>query len=259
MPPDPIVLGGGSTNVGEVVRIGDTVRRPREPGAGLVEAFLVHLERVGYSAAPRFLGQDAEGRQVLTFVGGDVTPDPGWLYDDAENARQLGRVAAVLRDLHTVGASFLPPAGEEPRRPLPIAGPVWNHGDAHYGNVVYRAGRPVALLDWDFVARGDALYDPVSLLIGARLPRLDRPAERADRERSAHGALEAILDGYEATDEQRAAAPGIAAAFFDGAADYLAELGAERAGGRTADGVEPIVANRRFVAGWWRSHVTPRR
>jgi hypothetical protein len=47
---DEELLDGGSTHVGQVVRIGDTVRRPRTAGAELVEAFLIHLERVGGSS-----------------------------------------------------------------------------------------------------------------------------------------------------------------------------------------------------------------
>lgn len=66
----------GSTHNGQVVRVGDEVHRPRTQGAELVESFLLHLELVGFDASPRFLGIDESGRQVLTFVEGEVTIEP---------------------------------------------------------------------------------------------------------------------------------------------------------------------------------------
>lgn len=240
------VLGGGATNVGSVVRVGDTVRRPRTASSPVVEAFLVHLEEVGFDGAPRFRGVDEEGRQVLTFVAGDVTPDPPWQLDDDANAAHLASTARLLRRLHQAGDGFVPPPGTSPRRTCPVPGTTWLHADAHYGNIVFRDNDAVALIDWDFAAQGDALYDPISLLVCTRQPRSDRPEERAERERSARRALSAILDAYHADHDQRRRAPIIAAEFFAGAADYLAELD---------DGVDrtDVVANRRDLAGWWRT------
>ena len=59
-------LAGGDMNV--VVRVGDTVRRPPEPPG--VRALLQWYERVGFDGAPRFLGVDEQGREVLSFVEG---------------------------------------------------------------------------------------------------------------------------------------------------------------------------------------------
>ena len=95
---------------------------------------------------------------------------------------QLGRVARLLRDLHEAGGGFDAPPGGPETRPmgLPLPGSVWNHGDAHYGNIVYQDGDPVALIDWDFVAEGDGCYDPLSLLVCARQPRLNARTSRHD-------------------------------------------------------------------------------
>ena len=52
-----VPLGGGwSTEC--VVRVGDTVRRPPKHSSRLMRDVLVHLERVGFDAAPRWLGLD---------------------------------------------------------------------------------------------------------------------------------------------------------------------------------------------------------
>ena len=68
-----IPLAGGDVTHG-VVRVGDTVRRPRGPWSDAVAAYLLHLERVGFRGAPRYLGVDEHGRDVLEFVCGEV-PD----------------------------------------------------------------------------------------------------------------------------------------------------------------------------------------
>src|SRR5207245_171495 len=68
--PDEIRLRGGA--VTEVVRVGDTVRRPPGPRAAYVRELLRFLEQRGWSAAPRYLGVDDKGRETLTFVSGEV-------------------------------------------------------------------------------------------------------------------------------------------------------------------------------------------
>jgi hypothetical protein len=248
---DGELLDGGSTHVGQVVRIGDTVRRPRTAAAEVSEAFLLHLERVGFDQAPRFRGIDGAGRQVLTFIAGDVTVEPMWLRDDEANRSHLTSVARLIRLLHVAGEGFVAPPASTPRRDCPAPGTTWLHGDVHYGNLVFRGDDPVALLDWDFVMPGDALYDVVTLLFSARNPRPELPDEHDDRAESARLTLAAVLDGYEADDAQRHRATTVAAAMFHGAADYLAELGAQGCGARTVAEFLAEVDRRRFLGDWW--------
>lgn len=62
-------LTGG--NVADtVVRSGDTVRKPWTPSTPAVHAFLRHLADRGFTAAPRPLGRDDAGRQVLSYAPG---------------------------------------------------------------------------------------------------------------------------------------------------------------------------------------------
>ena len=65
-----VLLPGGFTNAGRVIRIGDTVRRPWRPTTPATKALLEHLERVGFDGAPRFLGADDRGREILSFIPG---------------------------------------------------------------------------------------------------------------------------------------------------------------------------------------------
>jgi hypothetical protein len=62
------VLAGGKS--GGAVRIGNTVRRQVGPWTPAVHALLHHLEDVGFTGAPRALGIDRHGREILSFLAG---------------------------------------------------------------------------------------------------------------------------------------------------------------------------------------------
>jgi hypothetical protein len=56
-------------NVSTVVRIGDTARRTTGPWTPAVHALLRYLEVMGFEGAPRVLGIDEQGREMLTAEG----------------------------------------------------------------------------------------------------------------------------------------------------------------------------------------------
>ena len=66
-----IPLTGGMMTEG-VVRVGNTVRRPVGPHSPFVHRLLRHLEDVDFDAAPRMLGIDAKGREILSFQHGEA-------------------------------------------------------------------------------------------------------------------------------------------------------------------------------------------
>jgi phosphotransferase family enzyme len=155
---DEVLLRGGFTNAGLVVRIGDTVRRPWRPTTPATRALLYHLENVGFDGAPRFRGIDAVGREILSYIPGDVAIEPctPWALTD----HALVSVADLLRRYHDAAASF-DPAGHPWPRLVPKAfrdGTV-SHNDPNLDNVVFRDGRAVALVDFDLASPGSALWD----------------------------------------------------------------------------------------------------
>ena len=100
-------LVGGDVNVGEnvVVRVGDTVRRPVGPHTAYAHALLRHFERVGFDGAPRVLGLDEQGREVLSYVEGiggpraaarETTCSRRWA-DSSADARRPGGLRAAAR------------------------------------------------------------------------------------------------------------------------------------------------------------------
>jgi len=101
-----VLLEGGTANRGRVVRIGDTVRRPLRATSAATHALLRHLADAGFAGAPRVLGVDDDGREVLSYVRGTaVTPPcPLWALTD----EALVSVAVLLRDYHRAVSTFDP-------------------------------------------------------------------------------------------------------------------------------------------------------
>ena len=147
------VLEGGDVNV--VVRVGDTVRRPQGEWSPAVHALLLHFEAAGFDGAPRFLGIDEQGREMLSFVEGEAALPPAPASDEV-----LVELGHFLRRAHEAVVDFEPPAdaawfsGGE--------GPLICHRDLYPPNVIFRDGRPVALVDWDLAGPAEELDDIVS-------------------------------------------------------------------------------------------------
>ena len=68
---EEIPLLGGRLAPG-IVRVGDTVRRPPKGNAAFVHDLLLFLEDQGFGFAPRFLGMDEQGRDILTYLEGQT-------------------------------------------------------------------------------------------------------------------------------------------------------------------------------------------
>jgi hypothetical protein len=140
-----IPLVGGDVNV--VVRVGETVRRPPEPPG--VVALLQWYEQVGFAGAPRHLGVDEQGREVLTFVEGEPAFAPVPCGDEVVSA-----IGHLLRCAHDAQEGFALPedAGWDVHVAGTATGEVICHLDLFWTNVIFRDGLPVALIDWELAA-----------------------------------------------------------------------------------------------------------
>ncbi|MEU6710602.1 phosphotransferase [Nonomuraea sp. NPDC046802] len=144
------LLPGGSINA--CVRIGDTVRRWPSVRSEFVHRLLYLFEQIGWDGAPRHLGGDEQGREVLSFVDGHVAWEkhqpPAVACDES-----VVRLAELVREFHDLTAGT----------PLAQDQEVVCHNDLAPRNTVYRdlgAGfRPVALIDWDLAAPGRRIHD----------------------------------------------------------------------------------------------------
>ena len=153
-----IPLRGGIANRDLVVRKGDSVRRPQRATSPATHALLEYLDRVGFDGAPRFLGVDSQGREVLSYVAGEaVTPPyPAWALTDSA----LRSVAELLRRYHEAVAGFdAQPHLWPPSPPAPYGGSLVCHNDPNLDNVVFRGGHAVALIDFDLASPGSPIWD----------------------------------------------------------------------------------------------------
>lgn len=195
---EEVRLGSG---VEVVVRVGDTIRRTTGPWTPAVHALLRHLESEGFAGAPRLLGIDAHGREILRYIPGDTGPRP-WPAG-VRTLSSLRSAADLIRRFHSVVETFDPdpalPWRTGTRRLNKEEGEIICHGDLAPWNTVYSPnGTATALLDWDCAHPGL----PVDDLSGAAfnfVPLADddfcvragwtRPPDRCRR-------LRAFVDSY---------------------------------------------------------------
>ena len=106
-------LFGGLEN-GRVFRVGETVRKPAGPWTATIHALLNHLQGKGFPA-PRPLGLDDRGREILSFLPGvcSLRPWPMALLTN-DGAAQVG---VLLAHYHQAVADFVAPSPA-----------IWRHG-----------------------------------------------------------------------------------------------------------------------------------
>jgi len=157
---DELPLTGGFANAGKVFRVGDTVRRPAGEHADAVHQLLAHLEQVGFHGAPRALGFDDLGREVLSWMPGTTYQKGPGFRSPIIATTELASLGQLIRAYHDAVATFVPTGdvsfAEHPRS---AAGTVIAHRDLCLENVVFRDGRAVAFIDFDFAGPADALWD----------------------------------------------------------------------------------------------------
>jgi hypothetical protein len=136
-------------SMGAVVRVGDTVRRATHRRSGYVDDVLRHLAASGFTGAPRPLGRDEQGRQILTFIEGEVpsaADDAPFLVSDA----RIRSATTLIRAFHDATASSELRGDQE----------VVCHGDLGPHNTVFRGDVAVGIIDFDDdVAPGRRLDD----------------------------------------------------------------------------------------------------
>jgi len=198
-----------------VVRVGDTVRRPHQPQSLTVAGYLDHLERAGFAGAPRFLGRDDQGRDVLTYLDGEVPGDPpeAWAAADAV----LASVGELVRDLHEASRGYVPPPDAVWRRNLvkldiQVVDPpveLVSHLDVTPQNVVFRDGRAVGLIDFDLTAPTTRLMDVYNTAMHWVPLRPEEDLPPAWRGIDQAGRLRLFVDAYGLSRADRLALPDL--------------------------------------------------
>jgi hypothetical protein len=153
-----VTLPGGFTTGATL--IGDVVHKPASPWTSTVHALLRHLEDAGFDGAPRALGVDDQGQEMLTYLPGDTvgeqTPWPEWVFTEST----LAQVGRWLRRLHDATVSFRPPADEKWFIDGAVQpGLIVGHQDAAPYNAVMDGDRLVGFCDWDIASPSSREYD----------------------------------------------------------------------------------------------------
>jgi hypothetical protein len=203
------LAGQGVTHV---IKVGWTVRRPARRFTATIQAYLSHLRSRGFLDCPEPLGYDPEGREVLSFVEGDVpvAPLPGY----ATTSEALATLGSLIRRLHDAAEGWTPPTdavwgsipGVRPAGVVPLFDEpeLVSHMDYCPGNVVFDRGRPAALIDFDLARPTTRVADLVNALYW--WAPLTDPVDRAPSLVAADvpARVRAFADAYGMTAEQRA-------------------------------------------------------
>jgi hypothetical protein len=147
-----IPLAGG--NLGGAVRVGDTVRRRAGPWTPAVHALLGYLApRLPH--IPQVLGFDEQGREVLSYLPGEVTNS-----DTSTSVLTTGQIAALVRwtrVFHGAVAGFSHPG---PWRFFPVPGPTLiGHNDIAPYNACFHGDDLAGVFDWDLAGPTTPLFE----------------------------------------------------------------------------------------------------
>ncbi|MDV6262824.1 phosphotransferase [Rhodococcoides yunnanense] len=150
-----IPLPGGNRTV--VHRVGETVRRATGDHSAAVHFLLKELERMGFPYAPRFLGIDDRGREILTYRHGTTGNYP--MPAAIRSVEALESAARILRRLHDLTIGLRLPDGHARHLPDGVDPEVICHWDAAPNNFVFEGSAAVALIDFDEAGPGRRIDD----------------------------------------------------------------------------------------------------
>lgn len=174
-------LAGGRLTPG-VVRVADTVRRPGSDSSAFTAELLELLAENGFDAAPKYLGQDETGRDILTYLDGWV---PSWYQRWSD--QQIAAAGDLIRRFHDATRGSRLAADRM----------VVCHHDPAPTNFVFTGDLPAAVIDFDLAAPGDPLED-----VGYAAWTWCIASKHADPSRQAHQ-VRVLADAYGLTAEQR--------------------------------------------------------
>ncbi|SEG78953.1 phosphotransferase enzyme family protein [Paenibacillus sp. UNC499MF] len=149
------LLAGG--NVSKVYRSGHTVRRELKPNSQRIHALLNHLADKGYDCAPKYLGIDEKGREILTFIEGEAGNYPLKKYMRSDAVLQ--EIAKMLRLYHDAASDFSFDDGWQPLDGTPQPLEVICHNDFAVYNMIFQQERPIGIIDFDAAGPGPRLWD----------------------------------------------------------------------------------------------------
>lgn len=187
-------LTGGNSTV--VSRVGQTVRRTAGPWTPRVHELLRTLRAAGITEVPEPLGLDEQGREVLSFVPGDVAnyPLPEWLWQP----HVLAESAQLLRRIHDASVPLI---AQRDGWQVTTRGPVEVicHNDAAPYNFAFEGGHVSGLIDFDTASPGPRIWD-LAYLAYRLVPFVTDAGDDAPAEEARLSRLAALVRAYGSVD-----------------------------------------------------------
>lgn len=149
------ILTGG--NVSNVYRSGDTVRRELKADSAKIHKLLKHLENKGFGYAPKFLGIDEKGREILSYIEGEAGHDPLKEYMWSDDV--LKEIAKMLRLYHDAVSDFPLLDDWKSIDNTPEKVEVLCHNDFARYNIIFNHKKPIGIIDFDVAGPGPRLWD----------------------------------------------------------------------------------------------------
>jgi len=144
---------------GDILRDGNRVYRPAGAWTHTVHALLRYVRQQGFIQVPEPLGIDELGREVVSYLPGDVSDST--LRDNHRSTATLISAAKLLQHYHQATENFQvsveQPANWQlaPRTPAEVI----CHGDYAPYNVVYSNDLAVGMIDFDTAHPGPRVWD----------------------------------------------------------------------------------------------------
>lgn len=180
---EELLVGGNST---VVHKVGATVRRPAGSWTPRVHELLRTLRAAGIVEVPEPLGLDTSGREVLSYLSGEVGhyPLPDWLW----TPEVLRDSAALLRRMHDAS---IPLVEHRDGWGMPVHEPVQVicHNDFAPYNMIFTDGQLAGVIDFDTSSPGPRSWDLAYLayrlvpFVADAGPAAPEPSLRNDRAR----------------------------------------------------------------------------
>jgi Ser/Thr protein kinase RdoA (MazF antagonist) len=198
MASEPEVPLAGGIRHAQTVRAGNTVRKPAGPWTPAVHALLDHLVTRGFPA-PKPLGIDEKGREILSYIEGraSIWPWPEFF----KRSEAVEHVGKTLRRYHDLVADFVPPndaVWQDCDRAMPLPGEIICHCDFGPYNLVWANENIVGVVDWEWARPAPATRD-LAYAIWMTVPlRTDEDADAMGYDHTPHAweRIKAFLAGY---------------------------------------------------------------
>jgi len=138
---ETILSGGQCTD--SVVRIGNRVHRTKSDNYEFIHSVLLFLEKQNFTYAPKFLGIDEKGREMLSYLEGEVPRDVPMSFSQKITA------VKILRSFHDILADSQFCGNQE----------TVCHQDFAPWNIIIHKDKIAGIIDFDEVALGRRIDD----------------------------------------------------------------------------------------------------